>query len=508
MRIKQIIFGARTLKGGALISKIRVFCNSTIFPPLNGRVFLITALRNRSWIDWGFYASCVLRLRGIKSVVLLRRNEISKLYGDAFLSAISVIPDIEIVDLDCVQIPSDFAQTENLNLDFLVDSVAYDEHVERSDILKSKDIYQNKIEVLNEKALKSACAIADASNRFPIDTFVLYSGLIEDTPAMLQSARNRGLRVICVEGWAWRKGHLIYNLNEPALEYNIKGWIDHYGWTEETEKSVDEYLSFQDGKQIGAPSWLRSFYNVQKSSVDRNLSKPLRDFVTRFPKSFVLAPNVIGDSSTLNRETIFGSMQEWIRETIDYFKESKDQSLIVRAHPAETWAKGKVKLKIGALAREYAKGIENVFVLDGTDKTNSFSLLPYSKVCLVWLSSIGVDYVVRGVPCISAANAKYSGLGIVEEPSTRATYFEMLRRFSSNNYGTVLPEQIFAAKKYIHAVFKGFSFPAHGDDFTAETISSFVNACNYEHRLFFDIITGGIGMPDRSNEMHLKDLCR
>jgi hypothetical protein len=468
-------------------------------PEKSGKVVL-TCLRNPSWIDWAAYAACMFRKRGFESTLLYRSSEISRLYQSGTIDCLSLIPGITLLDIDKETddvVGFEFFANGEMQWGFLDDSLAYDFHVERENVQKNPAAYQKAKELLRKQSLQSGKALLRALGEDDYRQMILYSGLIAETPMLLQIAKRSNLEVVCVEGWAWRSGHMIYNLGQPALEYNIEGWINHYGWSDETSSAVDEYLAFQDGKSKTSKSWLSNFYNVQRSSVNENLRNEVRNFVQRWPKSFILAPNVIGDSSTLNRETIFSGIQSWIREVIEFFRVNKEHSLIIRAHPAEEWVSSKVAIKLGEFALEYSKGLENVLVIDGKDKINSFSLLPYVKCGLVWISSIGVDLTVRGVPVICAGRPKFSGMGIAYEPGSKREYFHLLDLAKNNELPSPNNEMIENGKKYIHAVFKGFSFPAHGSNFRADKLSINKMPQQHEHDRFYDIILGIEPMPDR-----------
>jgi hypothetical protein len=302
-----------------------------------------------------------------------------------------------------------------------------------------------------------------------------------------------------VEGWAWRAGHVIYNFNQPALQYNLKGWMNYYGWGEYQNKAIEEYMNFQNGHSAKGATWLNKFYNVQQSSINDQVSPSIQYFLEKNKHSFLLAPNVIGDSSTLNKETIFESIKIWIEEVIQYFKLNKQHSLIIRAHPAEVWAKSKVKTKLGNFAEELSKGCDNILVIKGEEKMNSFYLMPYVKCGLIWVSSIGVDLALRGVPVICAASPPYKDLGFVREPKSRQEYFDLIDGFANRDLKPTTEEEKLAAKKYLFVVFKGFSFPAQGEDFTARTLKLNHMPFQEEHDRFYKILIGEIERPDANN---------
>jgi len=323
------------------------------------------------------------------------------------------------------------------------------------------------------------------------------SGLIAESKTMLEALRRAGQETVCLEGWAWRPGHMIYNLNDPALDYNVSGWLSALGpWDEGKEKEIDAYLRFLDGEKRADNDWLENFYLIQRSNVSGNLAPELRRFVEGDAPLFLLAPNVIGDSSTLRRETIFPSMQTWLRETISFFKTRRELKLVIRAHPAERWIGDKCVVFLAEQSRKLSEGVPNIFVIDSSDKVNTFSLLPFTRAGLVWLSSAGVDFVVRGVPTVCAALPKYHGLEIVREPRTRQEYFDQIDCWAARTERPTAA-QIQAGKRYLHLVFKGFSFEATGRNYRATGCRLGEMPNQAEHDRFYRILAGEEKMPDR-----------
>jgi len=149
------------------------------------------------------------------------------------------------------------------------------------------------------------------------------------------------------------------------------------------------------------------------------------------------------------------------------------------------------------VARKAAAGAENIFIIDSTEKINTFSLLPFARAGLVWLSSAGVDITVRGVPVLAAARPKYEGMGIVEEPASREVFFATLEKWARTPVRPTA-QQITMGKRYMHFAFKGFSFEAIGRDYHAVTCYLNHMPSQAEHDRFYRILTGEEPPPDQS----------
>lgn len=461
-----------------------------------GRV-AITTLRNRTWIGAGVYMACVLRQMGYESTILYRGSEIARYFPSShpwfgFWHGVSGIPGVQLVDLEQIAVTDaemrEFEEYARLSAPA---AVAYDLHIEEQNLENAGESAHAALKSLIGLQMRmGAAALKHLSvNRY--ERLMLYSGLIGESPALLHAAQKVGVHTVCLEGWGWRPGHMIYNHNAPALDYDVDSWMQKIQpWDEEKEQEVDRYIEFLDGKYGGGSSWLDSIHVVQRARVAATLPPKLQAFVEGDAKIFLAPTNVIGDSSMLRRETIFRGQQDWCAALIEHFKRRPDAKLIIRAHPGEIWFGAKRRIGMADVARDLAGNAKNVLVVDPGEKINTFSLLPFVDAGLVWISSIGVDMVVRGYPVLAAAKPKYTGLGIVDEPRTAEEYWTLLDSWIQ---ATPRPSaaQITMAKQYLYIVFKGFSYEAWGKDFLATSVYLNRPTNPADHAAFFDAITAG-----------------
>ncbi len=469
-------------------------------PPAKGKV-LITALRNNTWIEWAAYCSAVIRQMGFESTLLYNEGEIVKLYKSPLLrkfwSSLNRIPGLKLVNLETLAYDEhNYHHYLSQNESACIAALAYDYHIESAEIVDHPEKYGKELLSLKDKSAKNGARLFKYCKGSKFHIFLCYSGIIHDTSMLLQGAIDAGQETVCVEGWAWRPGHMIYNFNAPALEYNVRGWMNYLSKFEKNKDTdIKKYFDFLDGAEP-ENEWLNNFYNVQKTKIAKDLPSNIKNFIQGKEKIFLLASNVIGDSSMMNRETIFRSHKEFLEQTTTYFMDNPNLKLIIRAHPGESWVKSKVVVRMGKLAKEIAKGIPNILVIDSDEKVNTFSLLPFLQAGLVWISSAGADITARGVPVIAAARPKYSDLGFVSEPKNKNEYFDLIKFHSENNLRPS-KEQIQSAKDYLYLVFKGFSFEAYGRNFRADTCILNNMPTQEEHDRFYKIILKLETAPDQ-----------
>lgn len=467
-------------------------------PPTDRHV-LVTALRNPTWICWAAYAACVLRLMGVRTTMVFSGSQVRAAEPQwvprkyRFWDGVPGIPGLRLLDMDS-WVDSDPNVVPGLatSVDGMVRAaLAYDLHIEEQDVLEGEESLGGAIESLRERNLRAGNGLWNLLAKERFDSFVLVSGLIAETHGLLQAARASSQPTVCVEGWAWRAGHMIYNHDAPALEYNVGAWMRVFGpWSREKDCEVDAYLKFVDGQQSADGHWLDSFYRVQRESVSATLPPRVREFLATGGSVLLAAPNVIGDSSMLVRERGFAGQRDWIERLILHVRQRPHLRLVVRAHPAEQWVgPGKCILRMGDIAARAARGVPNVLVIHSQEPLNTFSLLPFSSLGLVYLSSAGVEMTARGLPVIAAGRPKYEGLGIVAEPLTQGDYFAALDSMSSKPSRPSV-DSISAARKYLYLVFKGFSFQAQGRDFKPMSLDLERPAAPIEHDAFFRILAG------------------
>lgn len=472
-------------------------------PPPRGRV-LITALRNPTWMEWAVYCACVIRQLGYEATLLIAPEDIVRHYlsgpsANTFWKLAQRVPGLVLHDLSAeLFTDQEDDWIKKRAVDWAPVAVAYDEHLEEKDIRTNPQRFGERISDSARRAEllgRGLHRLLSGGKHF--HRAFCYSGLIGESRVLLDVFLRHKVSTVCLEGWAWRPGHMIYNFNEPALEYNVRGWLDSLGpWDEIKDRVVNEYLNFLDGQGRDS-GWLDNFYRIQRDKISATLAPAINQFLTGPEPVFLLAPNVIGDSSTLRRETIFPSMQDWIRHVIQWFRARPHLKLVVRAHPAEQWIGSKCAVFIADVAAAASGGAPNIHILPSSDPTNTFSLVPYLRAGLIWLSSAGVDLVVRGVPVCVAANPKYSGLGIAEEPTSCENYFRLLENWGCTSVRPTA-SQIAEGRKYLHLVFKGFSFEASSRNYRATGFRLGAMPNQSEHDHFYQIILGEKPMPDRA----------
>jgi hypothetical protein len=463
---------------------------------------MVVASRNLTWIEWAVYATCQLRRLGVATTLVYSSAEVKRAYPLTripgarrlgFWAGVARIPNVRLVDLDDWRpAPSQAAPYAAFARDHAPSVAAYDLHVEEGEDGPRGGAYRREVARAEAMLAETAAAFERILRANPVSRVVCYSGLIGRSPAVHEAARRAGIPFFAVEGWTWRPGHMICNLDAPALEYNVVGWRRAVGaWDAAREDEALRLLRFQEGAG-GRDRALGRLQRAQRRSTTDPLPPAVAAFRERRGPSFLLATNVVGDSSILRRDPIFRNQRHWVGQTIAFFRSRPGWNLIVRAHPEEArMPRGKRVVRMGDVAREAAGDAPNVLVIGGDEDTSTYALLPGIAGGLVWMSSIGADMVARGIPVIAAARPKYHDLGLVDEPRAIPEYFQALSRLAA---GGVQPtvQQHAAARQYLSLVFSEFSFDAFSPSYRAMNLLLDGPSSPGDAEVFYRIVAGDL----------------
>jgi hypothetical protein len=431
--------GQPTLKGTSYLS-IQQWraALSEVAPPSKVEI-AIFAIQNKTWVKWAIYAGCqVLRL-GYRPVIVFSSTEMSSIYpsggirgfataaGYSFWRAALRLSHFRFVDLD------DYLGEESVEgryAEFAEDwahtSVAYEMGVEEREPGELAVPYGEATKTSTQLIRRYAAAIDQMLVAQAPSRVICPSGLIGHSIGVFEACRRQGVKSCYVEAWGMRPGHMTWNFDNPALEYDIPGWM---AFLEESSETVVEhsqqFMSFQERARTKQNESLRDNYRqVQRTSLAAPWPEQLGTFLERDGTCFLLGTNVIGDSATFRRATFFQSQREWVEEVVGFFVKHPDLNLIFRAHPDEVTIKAVQRL--GDVAAAAAGDAENILVLHGHDDVNTYSLLEKIDVGLAWVSNIGLDMALRGLPVVLAARSAYGDLGLCDVPQSRPLFFRAL----------------------------------------------------------------------------------
>ncbi|OGC42511.1 hypothetical protein A2Y85_00660 [candidate division WOR-3 bacterium RBG_13_43_14] len=189
----------------------------------------------------------------------------------------------------------------------------------------------------------------------------------------------------------------------------------------------------------------------------------------------------------MGKATIFRNQKDWIHQIVEFFKNRPERNLIIRAHPDEVWQKA--PQKIGNIAKDIAKGTENIYVIEGSAAINTFALMERADVGLAWVSNFGLDMALRGKPVILAAAAQYAYTGLCQTPRTKEEYFEVLVR-TADHPPPHDEKAALEGKIYHYIVFKMMSLKSDSENYLAAHYRLLRNGMCPDQDKFYKILAG------------------
>lgn len=183
----------------------------------------------------------------------------------------------------------------------------------------------------------------------------------------------------------------------------------------------------------------------------------------------VLIPlNVVWDTAALGRHIHFDDTVDWVLSTVEAILEHGDGPAIVRQHPSERRRLQRSRLDIGSALRERFGDDPRCRFIAADDPVSSYDLLQSARLVLPFVSTIAIEAAAMGKPVLISGDCYFADLGFVWSATSRAEYFEILRRGLDGTLG-VRPEQVDRAWfcYYLSAVQNRIptDFTPHPDDY-------------------------------------------
>jgi hypothetical protein len=157
-------------------------------------------------------------------------------------------------------------------------------------------------------------------------------------------------------------------------------------------------------------------------------------------KIAVAFPNITWDMAVLNREIVFESMFDWLRETIAYYIKHPEAQLVVRIHPAE-------------VRRHFPELPAHIKIVESASPISSYTLIAMAEKTLVYTSTLGLEAALQGKEVVVSARTHYRGKGFTIDPISREEYFRALVAGAGQEADTIRER----ARRYAYALF----FDAH-----------------------------------------------
>jgi len=299
----------------------------------------------------------------------------------------------------------------------------------------------------------AACAALTWFQSLRPDVAIIPNGLVIELGAVYQAAIHLGIPVVTYEfnedrEQLWlSQGDEIMKLNTKSL-WQARGPL---ALTDGQRKKVEAMQSARSGAEVFGNSERRwqEIPTQGSEQARKSLGLDSRPVV-------LLATNVLGDSLILGRNIFSQTMAEWITRTVQYFAERKDVQLIVRIHPGEKYTRGATMTEV--VHKALPELPENIHLIEALDKVNTYDLMKLTDLGLVFVTTAGLEMVMRGIPVIVVGETHYRGCGFTLDPQTWDEYFAMLESvIAAPERARPTAAQVEAAWNYTYRFF--FEYP-------------------------------------------------
>ncbi|MCK4886667.1 MAG: hypothetical protein KAS96_04715 [Planctomycetes bacterium] len=246
--------------------------------------------------------------------------------------------------------------------------------------------------------------------------------------------------------------HGIYSTWEPCFEY-VKNFssIECVVYGQQGYKVQDMLMSDEKLQVIGKASNLHAFMKSplmvkQKEQIceymDSRLSMSTEDskiyfknlkeditFETR-GKVFAAFTRVVWDGDIYETHSIFTSQIEWLVDTIKFFKDNPQNTLIIRFHPSEVTMGENIPLE-KLIIQKYpeAKEIENIIFVSSSQIIDVYKLITEKvDVGLIYGGMLGLEIPYLGKPIVFCGMGRFTDNGLGIEPESKKQYFDVLQK--------------------------------------------------------------------------------
>lgn len=234
--------------------------------------------------------------------------------------------------------------------------------------------------------------------------------------------------------YGYNKDTYSYAYNVPSMNMDLSRTWKKYKDYELTDQEYEFICNYVKNRKSGQTMLINT-------ADPRTIIKDIKSDVVcgtidKKKRTALLATNVSWDGAALGREIQFGSMKEWVIETVCFFENHPEWQLIVRSHPAEKadiLPEAKEQF-VSMVLRYYDNKLPNNIILIPSDADIcSYDLFEDISVGLVHTSTIGLEMVSAGIPVMTAGSSPYHNKGFTYDTETKEEYFQTLSYLMAND---------------------------------------------------------------------------
>ena len=325
----------------------------------------------------------------------------------------------------------------------------YTLQVEETD--KESPLYRLRL----ERNTAAAMAIYDWLASSQPEVLILPNGTILEMGVAYQVARLLGIRTVTFEFADQRERIWLAQDDEIMSHHTAELWNGLGGQPlpEAARQAVGE-LSFA---RKNAKLW-GDFARQWQQTPARGASEVRRALGLDECPLALLATNVLGDSLTLGRQRISGTMAEMIVGTIRWFLNHPEAQLVIRVHPGELKTHGTSMVEV--IEQAFPALPEHIHLVRPEDKTNTYDLVETADFGIVYTTTVGLEMAMSGLPVAVTGLTHYAEKGFTLDPADWQDFESILSRLAADPASMRLSQQqVEQAWLYAYLFFFEFSLP-------------------------------------------------
>jgi len=266
--------------------------------------------------------------------------------------------------------------------------------------------------------------------RADFDLVLVGNGMSFEAAHVVHVAKALDLDVVTFEKFAFRKTRVVTH-GDAVFSFRDLDYL----WTHRAElgmvdgaysaNAIARARSLLEERRRGS---MRNFA-WKYQSADQASTKTLAQVGLSGDEPFALVcPNVPFDAGYYQFVTLFGSMREWMVETVRALLDETELKVVVRSHPGEVLHYGGRERAAENLAAAGLLGHPRLHVIAPDAAVNTFGLMEHCRCGFVFSSTTGIEMAMFGRPVVVGAGVYFGRRGFTRDCADRTTYFSELQR--------------------------------------------------------------------------------
>ncbi len=140
----------------------------------------------------------------------------------------------------------------------------------------------------------------------------------------------------------------------------------------------------------------------------------------------LVCPNVPFDAGYFSFCTVFGSMREWLVETVRALLERTALKIVVRSHPGEVLHYGGRERALDSLTEAGLAGHPRLSIVAPDAAVNTYGLMEHCHCGFVFSSTTGIEMAMNGKPVVVGADVYFGKRDFTVDCHDSESYLEQL----------------------------------------------------------------------------------